>query len=69
MVPSSAVVEHEQAKFVFVSESGGHFRRQDVRIGLTQDDWTEVISGLTEGVTVVTHGAFVLKSELLLERE
>lgn len=69
-VPSSAVVEHEQSRFVFVSgDAEGEFRRQDIHTGRDDGQWIEVTDGLAAGTKVVSHGAFVLKSELLLERE
>jgi cobalt-zinc-cadmium efflux system membrane fusion protein len=68
-VPSSAVVEHEGQKFVFVAEESNEFRRADVRTGETAGPWTEIVAGLAEQTPIVVEGAFFLKSELLLERE
>jgi cobalt-zinc-cadmium efflux system membrane fusion protein len=69
VVPSGAICRHEEAAFVFVPEGEGAFRRVDVKTGLETGDVVEIQSGLSEGQTVVTQGAFYLKSELLLERE
>ncbi len=68
-VPSQSVVEHEGQKFVFVMESEDRFRRVDVTIGEATDDWVEIRKGLKNGEKVIAHGAFLLKSELLLEAE
>lgn len=68
-VPSSAVVEHEGHKFVFVMESEDRFRRVDVLVGETTSEWVEIRKGLKSGEKVISHGAFLLKSELLLEAE
>jgi len=68
-VPSSAIVEHEGQPFVFVPVEQGSFRRVDITTGLIESGKTEVTQGLKPGNNVVTHGAFVLKSELLLESE
>lgn len=68
-VPASAVVEHDQKKFVFIGESADTFRRVDVTTGLEQGEMVEITHGLDVGMQVVTHGGFVLKSELLLEAE
>jgi cobalt-zinc-cadmium efflux system membrane fusion protein len=68
-VPTGAVVEHERSSFLFIEESVGHYRRRDVRIGRANLERVEITSGLEAGTTVVSEGAFVLKSELLLERE
>lgn len=69
-IPSAAVVEHERQKFVFVPGSrDGEFVRKNIEAGHDDGEWVEVLSGLAPGMQVVAHGAFVLKSELLLERE
>lgn len=68
-IPESSVLEHDGVKFVFVREGEDRFRRIDVRIGPTEEGWTQVLSGLAEGKEVVAEGAFYLKSELLLEGE
>ncbi len=68
-VPASAIVEHDRHKFVFVRDADDKFRRVDVTTGLEAEGFVEVTHGLALGVPVVTRGAFVLKSELLLEAE
>jgi len=67
-VPSAAVMRHEGRAFVFVPEADG-FRRVDIVTGIESDDFVEVTRGLTAGQQVVDRGAFLLKSELLLEDE
>lgn len=68
-VKPESVVQHENQSFVFVDESGGTFKRVDVSTGQASDEWVEVTKGLHPGQLVVTHGAFLLKSELLLQGE
>lgn len=69
-VPTAAVVEHERHKFVFVpGQRDGEFVRKNIEAGRDDGEWIEVLSGLAPGTRVVSQGAFVLKSELLLERE
>jgi cobalt-zinc-cadmium efflux system membrane fusion protein len=68
-VPAAAIVQNEEAKFVFVAASADTFRRVDVTTGLETPDWVEIKEGLTEGQEVVDSGTFALKSELLLEHE
>jgi len=68
-VPAAAVMRHEGRAFVFVPEGNGRFRRVDVKTGLESGDLVEVAGGLSPGQEVVAQGAFVLKSELLLEKE
>lgn len=68
-VKPESVVQHENQSFVFVDENGGTFKRIDVSTGQSSDDWVEVTQGLQPGQLVVTRGAFLLKSELLLQGE
>lgn len=68
-VKPESVVQHENQAFVFVDESGGTFKRVDVATGQASDEWIEVTKGLQPGQLVVTRGAFLLKSELLLQGE
>ncbi len=68
-VPEPAVVVHEGIHFVFLAESPSTFERRDVQIGASQSGRTEIVSGLSAGDSVVTSGAFQLKSELLLAGE
>jgi RND family efflux transporter MFP subunit len=69
VVPASCVVQHEGQPFVFVQTSPGKYRRQDVVCGREQGEWLEIVEGLKGGEQVVTEGAFLLKSTLLLENE
>jgi cobalt-zinc-cadmium efflux system membrane fusion protein len=68
-VPVSAVMRHEGKSFVFVPDGPDRFRRVDVITGVESGDLLEVTRGLAVGQQVVSRGAFVLKSELLLEKE
>lgn len=68
-VSPGAVMQHENRDFVFVDLHDGRFQRVDVSTGESSDEWVEVKSGLAEGQLVVTSGAFLLKSELLLQGE
>lgn len=55
-VPSSAIVTRGQLTSVYVVKDGVlHYRL--VRIGKTLDDQTEILSGLSQGETIVTEGA------------
>ncbi len=68
-VMSEAVVQHENKSFVFLDQSDGQYKRVDVSTGQISDDWVEITDGLQSGQLVVTNGAFLLKSELLLQGE
>jgi RND family efflux transporter MFP subunit len=71
VVPSAAVLTHEKQSFVFVEDDREprRFKRVDVTAGKSTPEGTVISSGLEIGQRVVVEGAFLLKSELLLERE
>lgn len=68
-VKPASVIQHKNQQFVFLDMAGGSFKRVDVSTGETSDEWVEVTAGLSPGQLVVTDGAFLLKSELLLRGE
>lgn len=67
-VPSSAVIDLDGQPSVFVAQNDG-YRPAAVEVGIASGGWIEIVGGLNVGDNVVTRGAFVLKSELLLEGE
>lgn len=68
-VPAAAVMRHEGKAFVFTPTDDGGFRRTDVETGIETDNLVEITRGLQAGQRVVARGAFLVKSELLLEDE
>jgi membrane fusion protein, heavy metal efflux system len=72
-VPAKAIREIETEKYVFVptGRQGDHekFALRPVEVGREHGDRVEIKSGLSAGDPVVTSGAFVLKSELILQNE
>jgi len=62
MVPLEAVVKVEDHMVAFVKRENG-FEKRPVELGQRVGDWVEVTEGLEEGESVVTEGAFLLKSE------
>jgi len=67
-VPSSAVLSDEGQTFVFQLLKDDLWLRKDVRLGRNQGGVAEVLDGITRGATVVTRGAFMLKSDILREK-
>ena len=63
LVPKSALQEMEGRTVVFV-ESEKSFVPQPVRVGRTNGNSVEIISGLSPGQRYVNKGAFTLKAEL-----
>ncbi|MCA9039934.1 MAG: efflux RND transporter periplasmic adaptor subunit [Planctomycetaceae bacterium] len=68
-VPLESVMKHDNEAFVFIDKGENAFERIDIKTGTETQDWVEVLSGLQAGQKVVRDGAFLLKSELLLEGE
>jgi len=64
-LPRPALLADEGRSFVFVHRQGDYFIRRPVTTGRSSLDWVEVTGGLSGGEAVVTHGAFLLKSDVL----
>ncbi len=67
-VPAEAIQNIENEPVVFVPAGGDLYRTVKARLGARNGDWVEVLSGLEEGETVVTHGSFYLKAILLRDQ-
>jgi cobalt-zinc-cadmium efflux system membrane fusion protein len=73
-VPDSAVVEIDGRTGVFLPAAtkgtqGHAYTFHAVRVGRASNDRRVVLAGLDKGASVVTSGAFFLKSELILQNE
>lgn len=64
-VPEAALQRDQGRTFVFVQRSANEYELRDVHVGDSNGTFISILAGLNEGEPVVTHGAFVLKSELL----
>jgi cobalt-zinc-cadmium efflux system membrane fusion protein len=64
-VPKAAVLSDEGVDFVFKHMQGDYYLRQNITRGRTFDDAVEVLAGVEPGITIVTEGAFLLKSDVL----
>jgi len=63
-VPEAALQRDQDRTFVFVQRSTTEYELREVHVGESNGTLTAILGGLNEGEQVVTHGAFVLKSEL-----
>lgn len=63
-VPEAALQRDQSRTFVFVQRGANQYEMREVRVGESNGTVTAILDGLNEGEPVVTHGAFVLKSEL-----
>jgi cobalt-zinc-cadmium efflux system membrane fusion protein len=64
-VPEAALQRDQNRTFVFVQRNANQYEVREVQIGESNGTLTTILGGLTEGEPVVTHGAFILKSEFL----
>ena len=65
VIPVSAIQREGENTIVFVSRRGNAFEKRMVAIGPEMDGFHQVISGLKGGESIVTAGAFTLKSETM----
>lgn len=65
-VPKSAVLL-EKMKTVWVLAHDNTFEQRMVETGTENKFWIEILSGLKEGETVVTEGAYLISSEFILK--
>lgn len=64
-VPSKAVLWDEGRSFVFVHHEGDYYVRRPLRVRRNVGEFAEIESGLKGDETVVTDGAFLMKSDVL----
>lgn len=60
-VPVSAITEEQGAYFVYIKTDASCYKKQEVKIGMTNGELTEIIDGLKGGEQVVTEGAVNVK--------
>ncbi|MCC7054776.1 MAG: efflux RND transporter periplasmic adaptor subunit [Gemmatimonadaceae bacterium] len=62
-VPTSAVLRTGERAVVFIDLGAGTLQPQDVEVGATAGDYTEILAGVEPGQRVVTSAQFLLDSE------
>lgn len=68
-VPEAAVINTEEGSLVFVQTSERSFLRHEVRLGIHDGEFIQILSDVIKpGQRVVTQGNHVLKSELILNQ-
>jgi multidrug efflux pump subunit AcrA (membrane-fusion protein) len=68
VVPNAAIQRDGITSVVFVKTSETAFQPRIVQLGMTDNDYTEVLEGVTLGETVAAAGSHVLKAEILKTR-
>lgn len=60
-VPESALVEEGDQLVAFVQVSGETFEKREIKAGIRDTGFVQVLAGLTEGERVVTKGAYAIR--------
>ncbi len=66
-VPRESLIRTGKSERVIVALGEGRFSAREVVSGMESGNWTEIISGLSEGERVVTSGQFLIDSEASLK--
>jgi len=64
-IPKVALLSDEGVDFVFTQMKDDYYLRTNVKRGRDFAEGIEILKGLTPGQTIVTDGAFILKSDVL----
>ena len=67
-VPTSAILSDEGRTFVFAHWKDDLWMRHDVVTGTKRGGLVEILAGIQADSTIVTRGAFMLKSDILREK-
>ncbi|MBI4245530.1 MAG: efflux RND transporter periplasmic adaptor subunit [Planctomycetes bacterium] len=67
VVPADAILDSGTKQIVFVSKEDGHFEPREVKLGARNNNYYEILSGLTENEEIVTSGTFLIDSESRLK--
>jgi multidrug efflux pump subunit AcrA (membrane-fusion protein) len=62
-IPNSAVIDSGTRKVALVEVAEGRFEPRELELGMSSDDYVEVISGIGEGEKVVTRANFLIDAE------
>lgn len=60
-IPASAIVEEDGRPIAFVQLAGETFQKHDLTTGIRDDNWVQILSGLSEGERVVTKGVYAVR--------
>ncbi|WP_249212800.1 efflux RND transporter periplasmic adaptor subunit [Acetobacter thailandicus] len=66
IVPENAVQDINGASVVFIPAGADHFSPRAVQVGASGNTQKVIVSGLSDGEKIVTHGAFALKAVMLM---
>lgn len=61
VIPFSALMEEQGNFYVYVQTGGESFQKREIKIGSSDGENVQVLSGIEEGVRVVTKGGYQIK--------
>ena len=61
IIPVSALMEEQGNFYVYVQLGGESFQKREIKIGASDGENVQVLSGIEEGERVVTKGAYQIK--------
>ena len=68
MVPASSVITDKNGSSIWIQNENGSFTGRKITIGKQSEDAVEVLSGIRSFEFIVTSGAYLLNSELILRK-
>lgn len=68
-VPSTALVNYENARYIFSQEKDGSYHMISVRTGTTTEDFTEILEPVDTSLSIVLDGAYTLLGVLKNKQE
>ena len=60
-IPSTAIFDDHSASVAFVHLEGESFAKRILETGITDDGYTQILSGISEGERVVTAGGYQIR--------
>jgi cobalt-zinc-cadmium efflux system membrane fusion protein len=67
-IPKAALIADQGQDFVFAHWQQDYYLKRPITAGREFFEYVEIIDGLSHGETIVTEGAFMLKSDVLREK-
>ena len=67
-VPTNALIRDSRGVSLWTKNEGGGFEGRMVRIGIANEDYTEIVEGLQADEIVVVSGAYLLHSEFVFKK-
>lgn len=60
VVPKKAITRERDQSFIYSINEDGTVTRKEVTLGFSEEDWTEILTGISAGETIVTVGVETL---------